>query len=255
MVLDARGRSADAIPLVDEALRLIALGKTRDGYDPQALGNRLQEAEALNLRVVLLNSAGLKQEADVAAAALPEQLAALLGRDHFYTAAAAATRAQVLLDLQRPNEALPLLESAVPVFERELGPEHRDTLVVLGNQISALGGSGRIAQAAGQAETLLARTEKVLGSRHFDTLLMRHRVAVMHYKARQPDRALPFATSAVEGMLALAGERNWLAGQFFVPRALIQNQRHEIDAALADVRRGLLIYDRTPPPDPSRVET
>jgi hypothetical protein len=65
------------------------------------------------------------------------------------------------------------------VFERVLGPEHPDTLMVRGNQARWTGGAGDAAGARDLYAALLPVRERVLGPKHPMTLTARSNLA--HY--------------------------------------------------------------------------
>jgi len=77
------------------------------------------------------------------------------------------------------SEARPLLERALAIREKSLGPEHPDTASSLNNLALLLQAQGDLAGARPLYERALAICEKTLGPAHPDTVLVRNNLATL----------------------------------------------------------------------------
>ena len=85
--------------------------------------------------------------------------------------------AVALMDTGQLDTSRPLLDRALRIARAQLGPDHPATLTTRGNLASCLGRAGRVAEAAGQFEQLLADRQRVLGPDHPATLRTRNNLA------------------------------------------------------------------------------
>ena len=197
--LSSQGRSAEALPLQQRALRIreAALGPDHPDVatDLNNVGGVLSDlgrsAEALPLqqRALRIREAALgPDDPDVAtdlsyvgrvlsdlgrsAEALPLQQRALrireaaLGPDHPYVAVDLNNVGRALLDLGRSAEALPLQQRALRIDEAAFGPDHpyvAADLSFVGGVLSAL---GRSAEALPLQQRALRIREAALGPDH-----------------------------------------------------------------------------------------
>jgi len=79
------------------------------------------------------------------------------------------------------NDAERLLEEAVEIHKRVLGPEHEACLVSMGNLANAYGGKGEYARAAALGEEALACIRLVLGEEHPNTLTSMNNLAGSYF--------------------------------------------------------------------------
>jgi len=76
-----------------------------------------------------------------------------------------------------PASARDQLAALVPVYERVLGPKHRDTLETRANLAYWTGQAGEVARARDQLAALLPVYERALGPESWDTLELRANLA------------------------------------------------------------------------------
>ncbi|MFE1796898.1 tetratricopeptide repeat protein [Streptomyces sp. NPDC059517] len=95
-------------------------------------------------------------------------------------------------------EALPLVERALRVTEVELGPEHPDTAVRLGNLARTLSALGRYQEALPLEERALRVTEVELGPEHPDTAVCLGNLASTLHELGRYREALLLAERALE---------------------------------------------------------
>jgi tetratricopeptide (TPR) repeat protein len=137
------------------------------------------------------------------------------------------------------SEGRPLLERALAIYEKVLGPEHPDTVSSLNNLATFLMEQGDLAAARPLFERALAIREKVLGPEHPRTAMSLHNLAILlngqgDLAAAQPllERALAIrervlgsdhpdtATSLTGLSLLLHGQSNLAAARSPCERAL-----------------------------------
>jgi len=82
-------------------------------------------------------------------------------------------RAAVLRHLGRNDEALREIDNLLPIWERTVGAEHRDTLTTRYLRASVLPRLARRREALREVNALLVITERQLGAEHRDTLATR----------------------------------------------------------------------------------
>ncbi len=88
-----------------------------------------------------------------------------------------------LRELGSRAKAVELLEKARATRERELGPDHPDTLATLGNLAAAYYAAGNLREAIRLYQRVCDTRARILGSDHPDTLNTLHDLAVVHYAA------------------------------------------------------------------------
>lgn len=90
-----------------------------------------------------------------------------------------------VLELKGRAEAEPLIERALTIAEKSLGPEHPDLAQSLNALASLYGARGKLAQAEALLTRALAIREKALGAEHPDVVVSRLRSAAALVLARQ----------------------------------------------------------------------
>ena len=76
-------------------------------------------------------------------------------------------------------------ETALPVAERILGPEHPDTLSTINNLALLYVNQGKYEQAEPLYQRALASYELVLGTNHPTTIMVRNNYAILLEKMKQ----------------------------------------------------------------------
>lgn len=105
-------------------------------------------------------------------------------------ALAAMHEGQALLALNRPAEAVPLLEEALDAQERLLGPEHPHSLATRNALALAAKSSGAIETARAAYERALEILRADVGLRHASTLTVMSNLATLEVQAKELPRAL-----------------------------------------------------------------
>lgn len=156
----ARGQFNEALASLDDAHETT---QTLETADPELL------AETLTLQGIAMRSVNrttdgehrLRQAIDLLANA---------GRTQTDRYAGALTNLAVNLIMQRrPDEAIPLLDQALTLRRRLLGPEHRDLIATLHNLSRAYRDVGRLEDAERLQREELALRLRLLGPDHPDT--------------------------------------------------------------------------------------
>ena len=111
--------------------------------------------------------------------------------DRLDTLRSQANLASAYQEVGQPDEAIPLFEEILPVFERVLGPDDPDTLRTRNNLALAYRDAGRLGKAIPLFEQTLADRERVLGSDDPDTLRTRNNLALAYRDAGRLDKAIP----------------------------------------------------------------
>ncbi|MEU2062762.1 tetratricopeptide repeat protein [Streptomyces sp. NPDC013455] len=114
------------------------------------------------------------------------ELADLLGQAAYYLWARGQAR-----------EALPLMERVLRITESEVGPDHPDTALRLGNLTSTYSALGRYAEALPLEERALRITESALGPDHVMTAVRLGNLAVTYSALGRHDEALPLKERAL----------------------------------------------------------
>jgi tetratricopeptide (TPR) repeat protein len=140
---------------------------------------------AVLLPHVLAATAYLDGEEEPAAAVLEDTLR-LLGRAGTYLRVHA-----------RPNDARPLLERALAIYEAAYGPDHPDVGAALNNLAGALRDLGHPEQAQPLLERALAIDEAAHGPDHPDVAIRLNNLAWVLRDLGHPDRAQPLHERAL----------------------------------------------------------
>ena len=125
---------------------------------------------------------------------------------------APATRASILdavaltyLGLGLVPAAVDLAEQAVAIRRRELGEDHHQTRIAMGNLAQAYEDAGRLDEAIKLNEQVMASLRIKLGEDHPDTLNSMNNLALAYTEAGRPERAIPLGQQALEGRRAAPG--------------------------------------------------
>ena len=106
------------------------------------------------------------------------------------------------------GEALVVAERALSLAEKELGPEHPDTLVSVNNLGLLNAAQGRYGEAELLYKRMLAGHEKVLGPEHPDTLASVNILAILYQAQRRYSEAEPLHKRALQGFEKTLGTEN-----------------------------------------------
>jgi eukaryotic-like serine/threonine-protein kinase len=164
------------------------------------------------------------------------------------------TMADTYEDLGLYSRAQPLLERALELQRRVLGPEHRDTLATMSSLAAVLHNEGHRSEAEKLARETLETQRRVLGPEHPDTLVsMRHLANVLVGEAR-------YAEAEKLQREALGTERRVLGPEHPDTLRLMQNlantliqearyaEAEKLDRETLDIERRVLGQD-----DPSTL--
>jgi tetratricopeptide (TPR) repeat protein len=254
------GRSSEAVPLLEETLRL---RKTHLGpHHPETLSSlnnlantfrevgRLKEAlpllkEALALRREHLgpdhedtissmeNLASGYLKADQLREAVPlyvnvlEQREAKLGADHPDTLRAVVNLAMAYRLVGRFPAAVAMLEGGVKRMQSQLGADHPTTLSAMISLANAYQDVGRTAAATPLFESVLELRQKKLGPEHPLTLNSMRSLGIVYRRTNRPADALPLFEKALAVRLKQQGKEN--------PDTLVEMSK--VGDALADLGR------------------
>jgi len=138
------------------------------------------------------------------------------GHEHPFTLTQVNNLGVTLVNLQRNEEAIPLLRGLVEARRRVLGDRHPETLKAEANLSSSLVRSvqdgddneerrRRTAEAVASMRRVLAARQDLLGIDHPDTLLSRASLASMLMHDRQYAEALPLAEQVLAARQARHG--------------------------------------------------
>ncbi|MBL8899164.1 MAG: tetratricopeptide repeat protein, partial [Planctomycetes bacterium] len=122
------------------------------------------------------------------------------GGDVVLPALAAMHEGNALLALNKPAEAVPLLEDALEVQERLLGPEHSHALATRNALAMAAKASGELEKARSAYERAIEILRADVGLRHASTLTVMNNLATLEVQAK----ALPRALALYEELLRAA---------------------------------------------------
>jgi eukaryotic-like serine/threonine-protein kinase len=114
-----------------------------------------------------------------------------LGPEHAYTLTSRNSLGTLLMQMGRPAEAIPLLETTLAKQQATLGPEHSETLRTWNSLAMAYHHAGQLDKALPLLEQTLAQAKKTLGPEHQDTVAFMNNLAVSYQKAGHLDQALP----------------------------------------------------------------
>ncbi|MDC0672353.1 tetratricopeptide repeat protein [Nannocystis radixulma] len=225
---DEQGRHEEALALQDRALALLP---EDDGNRPGALSNRAGTLEALGryaeaqaaYELVLageqrvlgplhpqlartFSALGLvrtRQGLVEEAVELQRKALAIVMAG---PEAVEDTRWDLLLNLgialtaaERVDEALPMLEEALTLATRLLGPEHPHVGLCLSARANALRDAGRANEAIASARAALELFERSYGPDHDEVYVQQSLLAQAFVAAGRPDEALPWFARAIAG--------------------------------------------------------
>ena len=180
VLLDAENRVYHRVfPLAEELLRRASAlyAKHLDPLHPKRLDadNRLVHVLA-NLRDA---DEGPRLAADVV-----ERSRKVLGDEHPGTAAAYSSLGSIHYRATRDQDAaLDAFERAHEIFERVLGPEHRQTMETVRRQAFALIAAGRYEEGIGTSERVLAHFKRTLGDGHNEVLREHFNLGMAYQRA------------------------------------------------------------------------
>ncbi|MBU4231434.1 MAG: tetratricopeptide repeat protein [Proteobacteria bacterium] len=103
-----------------------------------------------------------------------------------------------LYQARRYQEALPLQQRALEIYEKALGPEHPDTCTSLNNLAGLYQAMGAFDQALPLYQRTLKIREKALGLEHIDTANSLNNLAALYWAMAIYDQALPLYQRALK---------------------------------------------------------
>ena len=170
----------------------------------------------------------------------------VLGDHHIGVAITSSNLSVVLDQTGETAEAAALTDSALAIFERNLGPDHQRTLNVLLNQAERLSIAGDHAGSTRAHRELLVRRSRLFSPLHPSVAQSMVMVANQLRGTREFDAALALLDSALTIQRATYGERHPEIAQTLRVRGhvLAAALRHE--PALADFERALAMLEGTP---------
>ena len=98
----------------------------------------------------------------------------------------------------RYQEALPLQQRALEIYEKALGPEHPDIAASLNNLAGLYQAMGAYAQALPLYQRALQIRKKALGPEHLDTANSLNNLAALYWAMARYDQALPLYQRALQ---------------------------------------------------------
>ncbi|MCK7595589.1 serine/threonine-protein kinase [Pseudomarimonas salicorniae] len=265
------GRRDDAARVIDEALE--AAEAELDQDDGALL-------DGLNAAVPIRAGTGDLE----AALALSERLYARsverFGQEHPFTLTQVNNRAVTLINLQRTEEAIPLLRGLVEARARQIGARHPQTIKAEANLASALMRSvqdrepdalraQRSAESAQRLRRVLAAREDLLGREHPETLLSRASLASVLMHGGEMEEALRLARAVYDArrerhgpthrdtidVLDLLGQIHLAAGELSAAReafaaVLAARRAEQGDEAFGTLSAAAGLYLSLPPDSP-----
>jgi tetratricopeptide (TPR) repeat protein len=114
------------------------------------------------------------------------------------TAAALTERAAAHISKGEYQKALPLLQRALEIREKELGPEHPATATSLNNLAMLYDAMGNYQKALPLLQRALKIREKQLGPEHPDTAISLNNLAALYVNMGDYPKALPLYQRALE---------------------------------------------------------
>ncbi|KAB8161826.1 tetratricopeptide repeat protein [Streptomyces sp. 3MP-14] len=172
------------------------------------------------------------------AAAMPNELSALLGRAGNYLTA----RGQAM-------EGLPLLERALAIAEATQGPDHPDTAQLLNGLAETFNNLGRHSDTLLVSERALAIAEVTLGLDHFESAAQLHNLASAFSALGRHAEALPPAKRALTIVEATLGPDHSTTARVLGNLASIFAAMGRYSEALPLAERALAIIEATLRPD------
>jgi len=158
----------------------------------------LDEAKALNRKVVELYSSGRYEEAIPYAERVLQIREKALGKEHPDVAVSLSNLAGLYWATGRYAEAEPLLKRALAIREKVLGKNHPDVAQSLNNLAVLYRDTGRYAEAEPLYQRALQIREKALGKEHPDVAVSLNNLAGLYWATGRYAEAEPLYVRALQ---------------------------------------------------------
>ncbi|HEY2463487.1 MAG TPA: serine/threonine-protein kinase, partial [Steroidobacteraceae bacterium] len=277
-VYDSLGQYQDALPLLEESLKLQAqsqdrsrvdtlleLGRARIGAgDLPAAETPLQEA----LHTAQLDAGATSVQTGHALWSLGmlrfEQGRNSEAKDLYIrslriledSGAPQTDMSLVLSDLakvyvleQQWDLAKQTHERALEIDRRALGDDDPRVAYRLNNLAIVAQNMGDLKQAETLYIDALKRQEHIYGDRHPETAAAKGNYGLLLQREGRLSEAEPLLRSALEAGLSLNGPNHFLVGYFRVSLAILLHDKGDLAAAENEFRQALAIYDKSLPPN------
>jgi CHAT domain-containing protein/Tfp pilus assembly protein PilF len=209
----------------------------------------LEEAKALNQKVVELYQAGRYQEALPLAQRVLEIREKALGPEHPGTAASLNNLAELYLDMGAYDKALPLYQRSLKICEKALGPEHPSTATSLNNLAGLYQVMGAYDKALPLYQRALKIFEKALGPEHPSTATSLNNLAMLYKDMGAYDKALPLYQRALKIKEKVLGPEHPRTATSINNLALLYQDMGAYDKALPLYQRALKIREKALGPE------
>jgi serine/threonine protein kinase/Tfp pilus assembly protein PilF len=277
-VYDSLGQYQDAVPILDEALRLqaqshetthvdtllelghahVRMGDFRGAEQPlqEALhlaqtdfgARSLESGRALWNLGMLRNEQGQYSQAKdlyIRSLAILEQRSATptdvsLVLDDLATV---YTREQQWV-LAKQTE-----ERALDMDRRVLGDDHPRVAYLLENLAIVAQNMGELKQAEALYLDALRREERAYGDRHFETTVTKSNYGLLLQREGRLAEAEPLLRSVLDMRLSLLGSDHYMVGYSRVSLAMLLHDKGDLAGAQSEFRQALAVYDKSLPDD------
>ncbi len=112
--------------------------------------------------------------------------------------------AEIYRETARYADAEPLFKRSLAIWEKALGPEHRDVAISLNNLATLYVNQGRYADAEPLYKRALAIKEKAFGADHPDVADTLNNVAILFASSGNSENALAYSRKATAAVIAHA---------------------------------------------------
>jgi serine/threonine protein kinase/Tfp pilus assembly protein PilF len=277
-VYDSLGQYQDALPLLDESLKLQAksqdhsrletlleLGRARMGAgDLPAAEAPLQEALHIAQRDTgatsvqtgrALWSLGMlrfEQGRNAEAKDLYTHSLSILENSkapQTDISAVLSDLAKVYVLEQQWDLAKQTHERALDIDRRVLGDDHPRVAFRLNNLAIVAQNMGDLKLAETLYLDALKRKEHIYGDRHPETAAAKGNYGLLLQREGRLSEAEPLLRSALEARLSLNGPNHFLVGYFRVSLAILLHDKGDLAASESEFRQALTIYDKSLPRD------
>jgi CHAT domain-containing protein/Tfp pilus assembly protein PilF len=153
--------------------------------------------------------------------------------------------ARKLVDKEKYDEALPLIQRAMEIREKLLGPNHRDVAAVNSGIAILYHGKGEYAKAVPYYERALSITEKVRGSEHPDVADSLDRLAICYLDRGEYAKASLIQARAVAIFEKTLGAEHPKFASSLNTLAGIHKERGEYAEAESLFKRALVLSERS----------
>jgi tetratricopeptide (TPR) repeat protein len=207
-------------------------------------GGPLEEAKALNQKVVKLYKAGRYQEALPLAQRLLAIIEKTRGPEHPDTAAIVNNLAMLYQDLGAYDKALQLYQRALAIKIKALGPEHPSIATNLNNLAELYRAMGAYEQALPLYQRSLKIFEKALGPQHPGTATCLNNLALLYQAMGAYEQALPLYQRALKIRKKALGPQHPNTAQSLNNLAGVYQAMGAYDKALPLYQRALKITEK-----------